>query len=210
MLLEAAFGGRLPPLVETLLTPQHDPAAFDAGVLLCSSGRHRVYLADRPDPTAWTQAVRGAAPGVERLLSAAPAGVRRMVDTDGETHEVYLDDLQVPRPDLGLMAIVWSSASRALSRVQFVEHLPRGFGEQEALAGDRLAVRTGDGRPHLLWVSEAAHTGDCAGSWARAEAATPLPALALHLRDTVPGLYIDALDLTEGGPVAVTLGLAAG
>lgn len=210
VLLEAAFGSNPPRLLQELLTPRHDPTAFDVGVLVCSSGQHRVYLADTPDPAAWTHAVRQAAPGVERLLGAAPAGVRRMVDTDGHTHEVYLDDLHAVRPDLGLMALVWASASGALSRVRFVTDLPTGFDKQAALAGQRLALRTGDGHRHLLWVSEAAHKGDCAGSWRRAEAAISLPALAQQLRERVPGLYVDALDIEEDGRVAVTLGLTAG
>lgn len=207
VLLDAAFPDSRPPLLGALGAAHHVPARFDVGVLVCSAGGHRVYLADRPDPAAWDRAVRAAAPGASRLLNAAPAGCRRMVDTDGQTHEVYLDDLQAVRPDLGLMALVWSSASERVSRVRFVSSLPPAFASCTALAGGRLAIRTGDGPAHLLWVSEAAHTGDVAGSWSRAEAAVALPPLVRALRARVPGLYVDALDLHATGQVDVTLGL---
>jgi hypothetical protein len=108
------------------------------------------------------------------------------------------------------MALVWSSTSDELSRIRFVSEIPDGFEDRAALQGGRLALRTGAGAPHLLWVSEAAHTGDVAGSWDQAGRAVTLPALALQLRDRIPGLYVDALDMQRSGQVAVTLGLAAG
>jgi len=207
-LLAAAFGDAVPDRVAALLPPDADPAAFDAGVVLSSTGRHRAYIADTRDPAGWERGVRGAWPGCGRLLAAAPPGVRRMVDTDGTWAEVYLDDLHAVRPDLGLMCLAWSPAARTLARIRPVLELPPGFSALAPLATvGKLAARVGGGRPHVLWVSEVRWSGARDAARAAAEAAVGLPAAFLHLEETLAGVYIDALDIHADGAVDLTVGL---
>lgn len=207
-LLAHALGPDLPELVERLVCADHRPEDFDVGVVLSSTGRHRAYIADRADPTGWDRTVRRHLPGAARLLDAAPPGVRRMVDTDGTFAEVYLDDLQRHRPDLGLMCLVWSRASDQLSRVRLADSIPPGFSAFSKLSErGKLALRTGGGVQHLLWVTEARWTGDVAEVRALAAQVVPLPPSFVALEVAMSGVYIDALDLHANGRVDVTAGI---
>ena len=208
-LLSVAWAGDRASLVDRLRHPEHDPSRFDLGVLLSTSGHHRAYVADRVAPDHWEATVRAQLPGVGRLLDAAPAGGRRMVDTDGASFaEVYLDDLQESRPDLGLMCLIWSATTGQLSRVRPVERVPSRFARWSALASlGKLAVRTGGGPPHLLWVTEARWSGAVAETTRLARALGALPPEWDTVCDRVEGAYVDALDIHTDGTVDVTVGV---
>ena len=209
----AAAGLRVPAWLDPLLRAATRPEDFDAGVILSSSGRHRLYVSDRGDPAAWERLVRSRWPGAGRLLDAAPPGVRRMLDTDGDPSpdgltEIYLDDLQERRPDLGLMCLLWSSRWPGLARIRPVQQPPAHFAQAAGLQGEgKLALRTGSGPTHLLWVTEARWTGRHRAVLARARAARSLPDAWEAVADAVPGIYIDAVDLHRDGTTDLTVGL---
>jgi hypothetical protein len=56
----------------------------------------RIALSNQNEPERWQRAVQSAFPHakLEKFLVSVPAGARRMIDTDGRTGVVYLDDLQ--------------------------------------------------------------------------------------------------------------------
>lgn len=188
-----------PELLLALGVLDADPTAFGCGPIFSSSGRHRFYLADRHDRAGWDATVR------DRLACGAflePCG-RRMLDTDGHVHEVYLDDLHQDGGDVMCRVLSLPSAER--TEVRLVEEVPERFKEVAFLAGTgRLAVRGGD-RPHLIWVTEARYTGQVDRVHALA-AQVGLPPGYEDLGRQVSGVYIDALDLHADGTIDLTPG----
>ena len=165
-----------------------DLVDFAAGIILpLRGGPVRTYAAagwrGAPDPTGF--------------LRAAPPDVRRMVDSDGERVDLYLDDLH----EDGVMARVLGP--EGLSSIRFCEPWLDWPG--------RYAERDG-ADPHRLWISEARWSGDLAGSVDRVATRWGLPscwaAVEAWAADHGLHAYVDASDLRASGPVDLTVGLA--
>ena len=181
-ILLATVFDRVPPMLREMGVHHADPRQFGCGPIWSSTGRHRFYLADTHDPLRWERGL----PDCGDFLR--PCG-RRMLDTDGERHEVYLDDLHQEGGDL--MCQILSLPGGERSAIHLIDEIPPAFARFGALASlGRLALRTGPVE-HLIWVTEARHTGLVEETTALARSVVELP----HALD-LPGAYIDALDLT--------------
>lgn len=212
--------GEVPPVVQDLVGTVADARAEDFAVGPIfgwdAPRRPRVAVADSASPD-WEATVRRSWPGAGPLLDAAPAGCRRMVDTDGHNAIVYLDDLQEHgltwqgRP---LMCLTWSSRSGQRETYTRHERLPAGAPVDVgplADAGGVWGVRWQKRRPvGLLWVSEARWRE----SWDEANAALSClgrcPAwerASVWLDGQGWQAYPDAVELLVGGRIDVTLGL---
>jgi len=189
-LLGAVFGADVPELLVAMGVRHADPAAFGCGPIWSSTGRHRFYLADSHDPELWEAHL----PQLGDFLR--PCG-RRMLDTDGERHEVYLDDLH--QQGGRVMCEILSLPGHQRSSIVLIDEVPPAFSRYAGLAElGRLALRTGP-REHLVWITEARHTG-------LVEQTTALARSLVQLPGPLPeGAYIDALDL-HGEVVDMTPG----
>jgi hypothetical protein len=207
-LLDLAFPEGVPPLVRSLLPVDWDPRAFGGGPVLSSTGRHRFYVADTEDRDAFTAALLDAVPAAAALLALARPGARRMVDTDGTRLDLYLDDLHLDGAgDERVMCEVLDHPSGARSRYVFLESLPDDLGHLRPLWGEgRLLRREGD-RSSVLWVTEARWTGRAAQVEALANEHLAMPPGWAALRASVPGAYIDGVELHPDGRVDLTPGV---
>lgn len=205
LLLEAAFPGGVPALITDLLPPDWDPAAFGAGPIFSSDGAARFYVADAEDREAWTEAVLRAAPDARELLEAARPGTRRMVDTDGDRVDVYLDDLHL-RGHGAVMCEVHHHPSGARSRLVLVDSTVDLGVLSPAWGVGRFARRVGD-RESLLWISEAKHTGRAAEVEALAASMLTLPPAYRALKARLPELYVEGVELHPDGRVDLTPGV---
>ncbi len=95
--LGTTLGDRLPELVDRALAAELIEE-FKLGPIfpLGSPRAPRIALSNQGEPVRWRNAVLGAFahPKLERFLDSVPPSARRMVDTDGDSTIVYLDDLQ--------------------------------------------------------------------------------------------------------------------
>ena len=219
VLLQAAFPEGVPALVQRLLPSDWDPTQFGGGPILSSSGSHRFYIADQTDDPGFTATVLQAVPQAAQLLALAPPRTRRMVDTDGQRLDLYLDDLHLDLPDGerdesekgdsagSVMCEVLDHPSGARSRFRFIEQLPEGFRHLAPLQGlGRLLHRTG-GRQSVLWVTEARWTGRAEDALKLAQQTLSLPPAWAALHAQIPGLYIDGIELHPGGGLDLTPGV---
>lgn len=106
-ILAATFGAALPTRVDALVDRElvlRRIEDFELGpVLPFGATRNvRVAISHQHDSAGFRQRVLAAFPhpGLARFWDSVPEATRRMIDTDGDTASVYLDDLQ----DLGLPA----------------------------------------------------------------------------------------------------------
>lgn len=186
----------VPPLLLRAGVLDADPAAFGAGPIFGSDGRHRFYLADLHDPLGWERVVEPLCPGF-----LVPCG-RRMLDTDGHRHEVYLDDLHQAGGDV--MCEVLTVPGEERSTIRLADRCPAGFEFARSFQNEgRLAVRS-TGR--LIWVTEARHTGRVEQVEALARGVLELPEAYERLRRDREDVYIDALDLAPDGSFFLTPG----
>lgn len=199
-LLRSVFPDGVPDVLDAARVHQANPSEFGAGPIYSSSGRHRFYVADRHDPKAWESAVRGLGAGP----FLRPCG-RRMLDTDGTHHEVYLDDLH--QADGGsVMCEILCLSDGERSTVTLVEEVPERFEAYAALASlGRVALRDG-AEPHLIWITEARHTGLLEECEALARSLFELPPAYDALRRARRGVYVDALDVLADGTLDLTPG----
>ena len=209
-LLEAAFPQGVPALVHRLLPSDWDPSQFGGGPILSSTGQHRFYIADHTDDPGFTATVLEAVPKAAQLLALAPPRTRRMVDTDGQRLDLYLDDLHLDLPDSEtgtVMCEVLDHPSGARSRFRFIKQLPEGFSPLAPLQSlGRLLHRTGE-RESVLWVTEARWTGRAEDALELAQNTLTLPAEWTALHAKIPGLYIDGIELHPGGGLDLTPGV---
>ena len=211
ILLDAAFPRGVPALVRRLLPRDWDPTQFGGGPILSSTGRHRFYIADHTDDPHFTATVLQAVPQAAQLLALAPPRSRRMVDTDGQRLDLYLDDLHLDLPDRetpgSVMCEVLDHPSGARSRFRFIEQLPDGFAQLAPMQGlGRLLHRTGE-RQSVLWVTEARWTGRADDALKMARQALSLPPAWAELHARIPGLYIDGIELHPDGGLDLTPGV---
>lgn len=207
-LLELAFPEGVPPLVRSLLPGDWDPREFGGGPVLSSTGEHRFYVADTEDRAAFTTAVLDAVPGASALLDLARPGARRMVDTDGTRLDLYLDDLHLDgAADARVMCEVLDHPSGARSRYVFIESLPPDLGHLRPIWGEGCLLRRIGERTGVLWVTEARWTGRADAVAALAARHLDLPPAWAALQATVPGVYIDGIELHPDGRVDLTPGV---
>ena len=207
-LLDLAFPGGAPALVHALLPAGWDPRDFGGGPVLASTGRHRFYVADTADRAAFTAALLRAVPAAGALLARARPGARRMVDTDGQRVDLYLDDLHLdPGGDARVMCEALDHPSGARSRFVFLDALPDDLPHLAPLWGEGRLLRREGERTSVLWVTEARWTGRAAQVAALAGAHLPLPGAWARLQATVPGAYIDGIELHPDGAVDLTPGV---
>lgn len=228
-LLERVFG-EVPEGIAALIDEERTDTRlidFEVGPIFPFDAERgpRVAMADGADPARWERVVRARWPGVDGLLAQAPAGCRRMVDTDGREAVVYLDDLQVqgvPSPDWlphVLMCQTWSSADGApgfLSRHDedprplLSEALVRRAAALEGAPG-AWSVRWAERRPvSLLWISEARwrrNPDEALERLARVGRSEAWEATAAWLAERGMLAYPDAVEVFEDGRIDVTLGL---
>lgn len=205
-LLSTVFPEAVPPLVVAALPDDWDPRRFAAGPIFSSTGRHRFYIADDGSRPAWEAAVRAAAPGASALLDGAQPGVRRMVDTDGERVDVYLDDLHLHGEGGPVVCETIDHPSGARSQLRFLDALPEHAARLKPLWGvGRLVERVGD-RQSLLWITEAKYTGKAEQADALAAKLLPVPGAYWALRRRWPRAYIDGIELHPDGTVDLTPG----
>lgn len=206
LLLEAAFPAGVPELITDLLPSDWDPASFAAGPIFASDGSARFYVADAEDREGWTAAVLRAAPGAADLLCAARPRTRRMVDSDGARVDVYLDDLHLSGHG-SVMCEVHHHPSGARSRIVLVDS-PADLGVlRPAWGHGRFARRVGD-RDSLLWISEAKHTGRADEVEALARGMLTLPPGYHALKERMPEVYIEGLELHPDGRIDLTPGFS--
>lgn len=232
---EAFRAGEAPQSLRALYgAPTHDElAAFAASFVVPTASKVRLALADRRDPAAWEAEVRARwpSPELERLLASAPAGVRRVIDTDGgRSAWLYLDDVQEQADELGpdgapVMCRITHVPSGALETITRHTSLRSALG---AGASPELAARAsaidakaegtglwgvrfrGARVASLLWVSESRWRGAPALSRAAAASLEP-PAtwdrlLAVAERHGAAP-YADAIDVRAEGGFDLTLGI---
>jgi hypothetical protein len=127
-----------------------------------------------------------------------------MLDTDGRRHSLYLDDLHQRGGDVMCEILELPGGER--SSIVLVDAVPDGFQHFAPLqAMGRLALRDGP-VPHLIWITEASHTGKVEEAEALARTVAELPPAYDALREARAGVYIDALDVHADGVVDLTPG----
>jgi hypothetical protein len=219
-LLQAAFPQGLPPglvggvdlaLAEPLLSE------FKLGVVVpLGRGGIRLAISDQGDPVAW-QAWLVANWGVEvaRFLDSGPTGCRKMVDTDGVTATIYLDDLQ----DHGCQEMCRILELPGGRRSHFTRHsslpevlLPRELRPVAAvLTGGIWGLRWCEDRcVGALWISESRWREDPGRTADLVERELSPPPIWARCRDALAPLgwrlYPDAIELGPRGQVDVTMG----
>ncbi len=237
VILDACELRRLAPLVDVRATHRR-LVDFKLGPILCTSRPPRLYLSWDGERAAWLRRVRALCPSpvVDRFLSEVPLACRRMIDTDGERTELYLDDLHEHGFPEMCRVLTWPD----LSRSRLVETAETGDTtetEDAAETGDtaetgvtaetgrcpptlepllapfialggKLAIREGYPQPRAIWVSEARWNGSVGQAAALLRHRLP-PGFETLRRGLAPfGLvpYVDALDAWDGG-LDVTVGL---
>lgn len=204
-LLKRVFGDQTPPLVQQLLSPSWEPRNFDGGPIFSSTMHHRFYIANRESTPSWDDCVCEAAPAATSLLSNAPQTVRRMVDTDGMRIDVYLDDLHL-HGETNIVCHTIEHPNGNRSTLRFLPKLPNKWRHLAPIWGvGRLLERVGD-RESLLWMTEARFSRRVQEVDHLAGQLFDVPSPYWHLRRTVPGVYIDAIELHPNGTVDLTPG----
>lgn|GEM_PF-5473759 len=223
-LLGAAFPEPVPPRLRALLGAPGIAALarFKAGPIV--GERTRFFVADTGEAEAWSRRVEDAWPGAGEFLGRAPRGTRRVVDSDGETATLYLDDLQdvdhaLPTPaGMTAMALRLELATgriETLTRHEGLPALPAEWAQRaQRLAGlgDLWAVAWGpEGCCGLLVVNQERHRGlDPSGSMARVASlvdAERWGAVADVVRTAGLVPYADGVAIDRDGQVEATLGI---
>jgi len=192
-LLDLAFGPDPPASILRLLGT--DPVSrYGAGPILSAWDDHRFYIAARHAPERWHEALSALAPGAVDWLQDAPEGTRRVLDTDGRSAEVILDDLHLDGSNI--MCRVWTP--RGEESYRRVHAPPPSFRRLSELEGFGMLAHRQGTLEHLLWIPEG-RTPE------RAEAAV---ALARAL-DLLPGAFpdgasIDGIEVRSDGGVFLT------
>jgi hypothetical protein len=229
-LLALTFSGGVPDVVDALvdrrLAAKH-LIDFKLGPIapLGADRPVRVAVSDRGEGEAWRSKVVGAFehPALAAFLDSMPARARRMIDTDGETAVVYLDDLQnVGATDAGdvLMCRTLDLPNGESGRITRHEVPPRE--RLTGVLGERLDQLLGLGATGLwgvrwrgnvptgvLWVTESRWRGNSAETTAIAGAIGSHPLwVALTDLARTSGLvaYADALEVRDDGSCDLTLG----
>lgn len=232
-LLAACFPGALPPQLDRLV----DRACaaellqdFKLGPILPLGAQRpvRVALSNQGEPERWRREVLAGYPHAKlaRFIDSVSASTRRMVDTDGHSAVVYLDDLQdlseAPRDSEGrpLMFLTFDCATgRVGSGTRHPEPPVSLLGgilraRLEGLlahgATGLWAIRWLRKEPSaLIWISESRWRNDPRDSAAVAKAVGSHP--ALEACERVAGaagllVYPDALEARLDGSWDLTLG----
>jgi len=185
----------------------------------------RLALSDQGEVERWERGILAAFPGRRAQVFAAlsPAGARRMIDTDGVTAELYLDDLQavpheLPSPtDDPLMCLTLSLP--AGGRTSITRHDAPPLEAVTPALADRVRRLPGgvwglrwrrDAIVSALWISEARWRGDHADKTSAFEAAFPDQPRLAELRALAAEhalvAYPDAVELHADGRVDLTVG----
>lgn len=175
----------------------------------------RLYLSWDGEKKGWIQRVRRCfdAPELDRFLASVPASCRRMIDTDGTTAELYLDDLHLHGH--AEMCRILAIPGFHTSRLVIADRPPDPVAPLLAPfleLGGILANRQGHPVPRAVWVSEARWNGQAGAAVRVLEQLDSLPphfrALQAALKPFRLRLYVDAVDAYDGA-LDVTVGLLA-
>jgi hypothetical protein len=230
-LFALAFRGPVPPLLDALVdwpAAEADRLAFKACpiVVLHGEGPPRGYVADVGDAGFDERVARVLGPGAIAFFAEAP-GARRMVDTDGVTATLFLDDLHAsaarldPHGGHEVMCATWrwpdgerttitrhGPPPRRLLAPRWQRHVDD---VHHAGLGGIWAVRwRGDEVASLLWVNDTRWRGDPEAT-ARAIDALDDPLwTSLRERAGAEGLalYPDSVEIGPAGAWEITVGLA--
>lgn len=184
----------------------------------------RVALSDKDEVSRWERLVLEAFPlrRTQAFAELSPPGARRMIDTDGATAELYLDDLQAVRhalpsptddPLMCLTLTLPGGGRTAITRHDAppVALVPALGDAIDRLPGGVWGVRWRRGAVlSAVWVSEARWRGDTEAKTAAFDAAFPdHPRFAaIRALAAAHGLvaYPDAVELGVDGRVDLTVG----
>lgn len=220
-LWNAAFG-TLPERLVPLVRPGLGTDAligFEASLVVpFGGGPIRLAAADPGDPAAWSRAVLAGWPHrrLRKFLELAPAS-RRMIDTDGTTAEVFLDDLQQARVSLPaprgfpLMCLTLAIPSGEVTCVTHHEKPPFELLQGGILDAMRALVDKGatgkwgvrwrgDQATGFVWVSESRWRGNAGTTRAIVESYAAPPAWERIRSAAESGglaIYPDAIDVDE-------------
>ncbi|TNF34716.1 MAG: hypothetical protein EP329_06935 [Deltaproteobacteria bacterium] len=188
----------------------------------------RVALSDQGEPERWERLVLAAFPlrRTEVFAALSPPGARRMVDTDGETAELYLDDLQavahaLPSPTADpLMCLTLTLPGGG--RTSITRHGAPPLAAAPPALHDAIRRLPGgvwglrwkrDAVVSAVWVSEARWRGDHVEKTAAFAAAFPAQPRFAEVRALAAAhalvAYPDAVELHVDGRVDLTVGFLA-
>ncbi len=229
-LMMATFGRIMPPQVRAVLptdlTPR-DALDFKVNPILPVGSERppRVAISDGREPAQWARRVESTypSPQVARFIATVP-GCRRMVDTNGESAVLYLDDLQehvsrkgpagrplmaltlqVPQGNRSLMTLE-PNPPRQLFSCRIAEQLDALLSHG---ATGRWAVRYRRRQPiSVLWITEARWRDTYDETTAVLEGALGLPSAWKRLGEAAVELstYPDAVELLGPRGLDVTVG----
>lgn len=156
-LLSLAFGGQVPARVLDIwpdaLAERH-ALDFKAAPILRLNGPTRCFVSNGYEDAAFVERVASAFPdpAVRPFFTQLGADTRKIIDTDGQTAELYLDDLQRSTHDLDLPAdLQWMCATLELG------------------TGRRTAISRHGALPTTLlsafWQTRATSLGPLQGLW---------------------------------------------
>jgi len=235
--LEEAFPEGLPQRLEVLVNREiAEPllADFKIGPIVAFGSvpaPSRLFVSDQGEPAQWERVVRAHWGGAftDSILRLAPAGVRRMLDSDGSAEaEIYLDDLQdhaamdaatalmPPQCDAPAMCLTAYVESKRHSVISRHTEWPVDVDRIEAArplksAGGLWGLRWMDGAlVSAVWVSEARWKNTATEANAVAEALGPPPewrAMLDILQQAGRVGYPDAIEFGVDGTIMVTLGV---
>ncbi len=193
-----------------------------------ASRASRIAVSDQGEPERWRRAVLDAfpLPKLERFLDSVPPGTRRMIDTDGRTGVVYLDDLQDVDSGLAdasgrpLMFLTFDTATEKLGSGTRHREPPKEL--LEGLLAERLdlllragavglwSVRWEAKRPvGLVWISESRwrhNPGEASAVARQLGAHHGLEACARAAQAAGYSAYPDAIEARADGSWDITLG----
>ena len=194
-LLRVAFGAHPPPSLSALVGGG-SVARYGAGPILAADGAHRFYVAAGHAPARWPEALQALAPGAIPWLAEAPAGTRRVVDTDGQHAEVLLDDLHLDGSSI--MCRVWTPRGEEAYRQ--VHTVPASFRRLTQLEGFGMLAHRQGVQEHLLWVPEGRTPERAAAALTLARSLGLVP----DAFEGLVGAHIDGIEVRSDGGVFLT------
>jgi hypothetical protein len=192
-------------------------ADFKLGIVLpFGGGPTRLAVSDEGDPTGWVAWIHSRWGAVaDTFLASGPPGCRRMVDTDGRTARLFLDDLHEHGcPEMCRMLALPSGGESHYTRHSSLPLvlLPRELRDTAQLLTGGLWGLCWDQDRCIggLWISESRWRKDPERTAALVEQALDPPPPWGRCRDALAPLgwrlYPDAVELRKGNQIDVTLG----